>query len=441
MNRLVSWVRDRWYVLYFMFALGAVVFLAGVAVGRYRLFPYDSIRSANAAFSDWKHNWRHNLGMSPDKLLHQARQDGAGVVAYRAEKAQAGVTFITGFWSDGYGMNLVGLDGSILHQWRVSYNAIWPESPHDETQPQDWDGQIHGALLYPNGDVVFNFRSRGTVRIDQCGNVLWTLPIKTHHSVFEDFEGNLWIPAEVRIAEPTDRLPFLAPPFLEDLLLKVSPEGEVLQRISVLDSIFASRDEGILFANGLDAPSYSDVMDITHLNDIEVLSPALADRFPNLNRGDIMISLRNLDAILILDPVTETIKWSMVGPYLRQHDPDFMPNGRIAVFDNRRDNADGRILHGSRILDIDPVTREVTTYYDGGSGDVFFANIMGEHQRLANGNGLITETERGRAFEVTPQGEVVWTYINRWDEDQVAVIFRATRYPALYADFPRKACS
>jgi hypothetical protein len=32
---------------------------------------------------------------------------------------------------------------------------------------------------------------------------------------------------------------------------------------------------------------------------------------------------------------------------------------------------------------------------------------------LANGNTLITESTRGRAFEITPEGEMVWEYLNR----------------------------
>ena len=36
----------------------------------------------------------------------------------------------------------------------------------------------------------------------------------------------------------------------------------------------------------------------------------------------------------------------------------------------------------------------------------------GAAQRLPNGNTLITESERGRVFEVTPQKEIVWEFWN-----------------------------
>lgn len=37
---------------------------------------------------------------------------------------------------------------------------------------------------------------------------------------------------------------------------------------------------------------------------------------------------------------------------------------------------------------------------------------MGGAQRLENGNTLITESDNGRAFEVTRAGEIVWDYYN-----------------------------
>jgi hypothetical protein len=38
--------------------------------------------------------------------------------------------------------------------------------------------------------------------------------------------------------------------------------------------------------------------------------------------------------------------------------------------------------------------------------------VRSAQERLANGNTLITESEGGRLFEVTPEGEIVWEYLN-----------------------------
>ena len=41
-----------------------------------------------------------------------------------------------------------------------------------------------------------------------------------------------------------------------------------------------------------------------------------------------------------------------------------------------------------------------------------YTKNCGTNQRLANGNTLVTESENGRAIEVTPRGQIVWEYIN-----------------------------
>lgn len=148
-----------------------------------------------------------------------------------------------------------------------------------------------------------------------------------------------------------------------------------------------------------------------------------------------MVSVRNLNLIVIIDAVTEKIKWSMTGPYIRQHDPDFLGNGQISVFDNRADSKGGKILGGSRILSIDPATRKVHVLYEGSDKNSFYTTICGKCQHLPNGNILIVESDAGRVFEVTPSGQIVWSYINRYDEDEVYRVLEAIRLPKSYKNF------
>ena len=61
-----------------------------------------------------------------------------------------------------------------------------------------------------------------------------------------------------------------------------------------------------------------------------------------------------------------------------------------------------------------------------------FSRVKGMHQTLENGNLLITETEAGRVFEVDELGDVVWEYINRYDENESGELMAAARYPEGY---------
>jgi hypothetical protein len=54
----------------------------------------------------------------------------------------------------------------------------------------------------------------------------------------------------------------------------------------------------------------------------------------------------------------------------------------------------------------------VTWAYRGEPGRRFSSNFLGSAERLPGGTTLITESAAGRAFEVTPDGERVWEYVN-----------------------------
>jgi hypothetical protein len=57
---------------------------------------------------------------------------------------------------------------------------------------------------------------------------------------------------------------------------------------------------------------------------------------------------------------------------------------------------------------------------------------MGRHQWLPNGNLLITESMQGRAFEVDPEGQLVWEYFHVVDKGRLALLTEAHRLPAFF---------
>ena len=59
----------------------------------------------------------------------------------------------------------------------------------------------------------------------------------------------------------------------------------------------------------------------------------------------------------------------------------------------------------------------------------FYSRAQGAAQRLPNGNTLITYSDSGLLFEVTPKGEIVWEYrnTNRSEKGERIVIARARR--------------
>jgi len=63
-------------------------------------------------------------------------------------------------------------------------------------------------------------------------------------------------------------------------------------------------------------------------------------------------------------------------------------------------------------VELNPVSRQIVWEYKADPPESFYTSWGGSNQRLPNGNTLIVETEEGRAFEVTKEGEVVWEFYN-----------------------------
>ena len=58
------------------------------------------------------------------------------------------------------------------------------------------------------------------------------------------------------------------------------------------------------------------------------------------------------------------------------------------------------------------VSRQIAWRFHGVSPNSFYSPFISGAQRLPNGNTLVCSGAHGHMFEVTPQGDVVWEYIN-----------------------------
>jgi hypothetical protein len=171
-----------------------------------------------------------------------------------------------------------------------------------------------------------------------------------------------------------------------------------------------------------------------HPNDVDVLSPDMAPAFHMFEAGDLLISLRSINMIAVVDPETARVKWSQIGPWFQQHDPDFLPNGTISLYNNNMG------LGASQIMVVDPATGETKVVFDGARHGNFYSWRRGRHQPLANSNIMITESERGRVIEVTPDGRIVWQYENIYDAEWNGLVNDALVLPLDFFDEGALTC-
>jgi hypothetical protein len=173
------------------------------------------------------------------------------------------------------------------------------------------------------------------------------------------------------------------------------------------------------------------VDDVLHTNTGEVFDGTRERFSPLFRAGNVLLSLRTVDAVAILDMRTRRVEWALSGLWHKQHDPTLLENGNLLVFDNRG------LGDESRVLEVDPFTQSIVWSYRGSEEHPFYSQYCGVNRPLPNGNVLVIESESGRVFEVTREGRIVWEFFNPYRTGErselIALIFDMVRLPP---DFP-----
>ncbi len=387
--------------------------------------------------------------------LQPARDDAAGVTV-NERGSDGSLVFLLGFFDGENQARLVDRDGKPVAKWSLDYFEHFPEESRracDIQSPLDVDN--HGAVLTSAGELVVNYEYCGNVKLDRCGNVLWTLDEKTHHSVEFASGGGYWILGrdEWDAREDPQRLaPFSQFVTMrtveEDHILLVSETGTVIERRSLPAILYDSGLESVVTAGRGFWGGYAEG-ELVHANEITELSSELSAAFPMFEAGDLAVSMRGLNLIVVIDRKTWRVKWHQTGPWIRQHDPEFRPDGTISVFNNNTYiigyDGNRQVLLESpwktNIMTVDPESRRTRVVYGNRTGQEMLSVIRGQHEILPDGGMLIVEFDAGRVLEVDRDGSTVWEYVNRYDEDHVGEISNARLYPMGHFDVDDWACA
>ena len=137
--------------------------------------------------------------------------------------------------------------------------------------------------------------------------------------------------------------------------------------------------------------------------------------------------LWRLNLIFVFDPASGAVKWHASEPFIQQHDPDFVGDGWIGVFDNHEDGTPrGERLGGSRIVLLQAHTDSIIEIFPTPLSEPFYTPTQGTWQKLTNGNLLL---RAGRVVEVAPDGQTVWDWvIAPYDDSTLPEVYQSIRY-------------
>jgi len=306
---------------------------------------------------------------------------------------------------------------------------------------------VHGAkckLLEPTGQGDFLVLGDGSItRVGWDGVLRWQqkhdynpkVPgrqLSFHHDVDVTRRGQIYA---LTNSNRLVRFKGAQIPVRDDEITVLSSSGERIKSYSLFDLlgnrwIKPKRLERIakkVKEVGLEGVGWGDITDVIHANTLEVLEKGTPFGKP----GQVLVAARYLDLVALLDLRRKKVVWSWgPGELEWPHHPTVLDNGNLLIFDN------GSRRKWSRVIELDPRKGEVVWSYRAGKGaDPFFSDTRGSAQALPGGTVLITESDTGRLFEVTPEGEIVWEF---WNPEVVPgkksgvmerrLIYRAVRY-------------
>ena len=388
---------------------------AGIVVGGSGVVAYDRLMPTVKAK-------RESLSIDPNTI----RRRGVGFRGYDPSRTSPGFTLFAPMSGSGL-VYLIDIQGNIVHTWKMPY------------RPGLYGYLTENGTLFYNGKIPNDtfigktpFMGGVVMEADWNGNILWKIEQPDHHH-----DGRLLRNGNVLLLCST-QLPMNVAKRVRgglagseqdggkingDYLMETTKDGKKVWQWRAWEHMDPE-------AYPITSPS-DDRSEWTHANGIAEL--------PN---ADILLSFRNISTLVRINRRSGNIDWSFGAPPLSgQHAPTPLPNGNILLFDNGPFRADTGNQPFSRVLEVDPHTKQIVWKYQDGTGPnssaFFFSSRISNAQRLPNGNTLINEGVYGRFFEVTRDGDVVWEYVNPnfgppdvAPKGQTNSVFRAYRYSA-----------
>ena len=274
--------------------------------------------------------------------------------------------------------------GHIIKQWNL--NNYDSKQIYSTQKIPDKNLRIYHPLLLKDKSIIFN-TGYGLVKLDSNSNVTWQINTIFHHSIEIENDSVIWAPSKIFKSKllQFDEFDYLD----DDAICSVNiKSNKILFKKSVAQILIDNSYSNLLFTGPWEN-------DLIHLNDIQ---PAL-NTSKYWNKGDLLISLRHRNTILLYRPTTNKIIWLQTGPWISQHDCDFIDSNRILIFGNDFIRTKrGTFLHDHNTAYIyDFSTNKISTPYD----KLFYnekikTSTQGRCDLLTNGDLFIDDSNNGR---------------------------------------------
>lgn len=323
--------------------------------------------------------------------------DYSGVTIYDPERVHPGLNYYISAHAPK--VTLIDMEGKVLHSWRANLLELWPDADPMVQGSAELQDFFYRSYLFENGNILAIFLGFGAVKIDKDSNVIWKYSGFTHHDIEVGPGGDIYLLTQSEVDRAIGKKKRSN---LENSITILNSEGTEKQSFTLRDAYRNSEFRWALERMAKKSDKF-------HANTIQYITEELAASTPIAEAGDLLVSTRDNDTLIVVDPKTETIQWSITGMWRRQHHPDLLDSGNILLFDNKGGDPKFGI---SRAIEIDPVAQRIVWMFQGSETNHLYSGTAGTCHRLKNGNTMIVESNNGRVLEVTLEGDIVWEFIS-----------------------------
>lgn len=323
---------------------------------------------------------------------------------------------------------------------------------------RSWESPVAGYANFhsieplPNGNITALLLAPATgdsmvAELDPAGALVWQyLPPAGTHPLADTERlpnGNTLV-----LVRRQGLFPEISPnPFWDELVQEVDPSGEVVWEWSTA-AHWPTLPLTVVQRNLIQKALMAGTGIVFHCNGIASLPPNPHEASdPRFAAGNILVSQRDTNAILLVERSTGDIVWFYYGS-LGQHqvhmlDASLPGAGNLLMLDNGGSSGYPPVTRSwSQVIEVNPATKQVVWSYDALASGLrteaaFFTPVMGGAQRLPNGNTLTVDAVWGRAFEVTTTGEIVWEYVQS-ERDMFRIARVGPSWPGAAGAHPRR---
>ncbi|OGA71325.1 MAG: hypothetical protein A3G81_31120 [Betaproteobacteria bacterium RIFCSPLOWO2_12_FULL_65_14] len=417
--------------LLFALGLSVLAFVYGAATIQFEIFPYRLLKEAKLGWQAWA-SIETQKQRFPNAF--EAFEEGAAPAPQArklAERAGSEPVLVTGgpyqlmercpTW--GCMAWVAERSGKILHSWEINLDELWRGLT-------GVSGDVNHLSLYPvgmalgkDGSLTVSFQGRetypvhiGIAKFDRNGAILWKRFDRSHHWIAADEAGRVYTPYNI----PYKNLKHIGDTRVDvacktgesgvDAIRVLGPDGKPLRELPIMEPLLRSGYRGLFYA-------VRDGCNLTHLNSVALVPGAVAKVLPGAAEGDLLVSLRETNAVALLDAKTAAVKYLVSGRTAAQHGPQFLPDGTVLAFDNLGGE---RRLGGTRVVRMDLVKGTSETVFPKGAEK----GLLPLHSQTAGHisvspdgrRALVSVTHQGRIIEIdVASGAPLWVYENTHD--------------------------